>query len=585
MKAKRPAARGGLWTSLRRLLRCVAPHLRAQWLTVAGAGLALIGATALRLLEPWPLKIVIDHVLTGQDALPMLPRGVDALALCAVLVLGIITLRAGCDFLATIGFAKTGARILGQLRYDLYRHLQTLSLAFHQRARTGDLTMRVVSDVASMREAMVTALMPFAANVLILCGMAGVMLVLDWQLALIAMAPLPLMALATARLGTRIQSVSRDQRKREGSVASTVTEALGGIRLIQALSLEDRMSSLFAAFNAGSQKGGVKAKRLAASLERTTDVLSGISTAAVLYFGARAVIDGRLSAGELVVFLTYLKNTFRPIRDFAKNSSRIAKAAAAGERIVDILDETPDIADKPGAIMAQPLQDAITFDTVSFGYDESQPVLDCASFRLQKGEFVALVGPSGVGKSSVLSLLLRLFEPHAGRITFDGHDLRDLQIASLRRQMSVVLQDNLFLADTVRENILLGCPGATHAEVEAAARGAFAHAFIMDLPQGYDTVLAERGASLSTGQRQRLSLARAALRKAPVLLLDEPTLGLDLANEALVSDAIAHLARSATVLMVTHDMKLAWRADRIVMIQQCRIIDTQPREVCHALVS
>lgn len=578
-RRSRPQGLGELTAGLSRIYGHVRPYLRAQRKIAAGSGLALIAATILRLAEPWPLKLVIDRVVAGSSRASSGLALLDALSpmallgVCAVLVLASVALRALFEYMATVGFALTGSRVLGDLRHDLYCHLQRLSIAFHDRARNGDLTMRVVNDVSSMREAMVTALLPFATNVLILISMAGIMLVLDWRLALVALAPLPLMALATIRLGGRIQQVSREQRKREGSIAATTAEALGGIRLVQALSLEARMASTFAASNAGSLTGGVKAKRLSASLERATDLVAGLSTALTLWYGALLVLRGQLTAGDLVVFLTYLKNTFRPVRDFAKNSSRIAKATAAGERIADLLEEQPQIREADHAYRAPHLIGRIRFEGVDFAHPGGRAVLSGFTATIAPRELVALVGPSGAGKSTLASLLLRLHDPVAGSIAVDGHDLRDLTLSSLRGQIGVVLQDNLFLADTVRENIALARPAASQTEIEAAARLAGAHEFIAALPDGYDTVLAERGTSLSTGQRQRLALARAALRASPILLLDEPTNGLDPENEALVIAAIHRLARSATVILITHDMALAASANRVMVLNEGRVAE------------
>jgi len=580
LKRRHPPARfGELRTGLSRVYRHVAPYLRAQRRLAFGAGIALIGATALRLIEPWPLKLVIDRVVastpaasSGIAALDALPS-MTLLFLCAGLVLLSVGLRALCEYLATVGFALTGSRVLGQLRHDLYCHLQRLSLAFHETTRTGDLTMRVVNDVSSMREAMVTAMLPFATNVLILVSMAAVMLVLDWRLALVALAPLPLLALATVRLGGRIQQVSRDQRKREGSIAATTAEALGGIRVVQALSLESRMAGAFAAKNDGALTDGVKAKRLSASLERATDLIAGLSTALTLWYGAVLVLRGELTAGDLVVFLTYLKNTFRPVRDFAKNSSRIAKATAAGERIADLLEEEPQIREAAHAYKAPHFSGQISFNQISFAYPNGRKVLNGFTCDIAPRELVALVGPSGTGKSTIASLLLRLYQPSGGTIQIDGHDVSDLTLASLRGQIAVVQQDNFFLADTVRENIALARPNASSADITAAAILAGAHDFISMMPDGYDTVLAERGASLSMGQRQRIAIARAALRGCPILVFDEPTNGLDPDNEALINEAIHRLSKRATVILITHDMAVAASADRILVLSDGRIAE------------
>jgi ATP-binding cassette, subfamily B, bacterial len=545
-----------------------------------GSGLALIAATVMRLLEPWPLKLVIDRVVavtpdaagSGIAVIDALPP-MTLLLFCAAMVVVTIGMRAILEYVSTIGFALTGSRILAKLRHDLYRHLQRLSLAFHDRSRTGDLTMRIVGDVGMMREAAVTAMLPLATNILILFGMAGVMLWLNWQLALIALSPLPFLAFTTLRLGRRIQSVSRDQRKREGGIAAAASESMSGMRVVQALSLEDRMSKTFEKHNAGSLTDGVKAKRLSAALERATDILVGISTALVLWFGTLLVLRGKLTPGDLIVFLTYLKNAFRPVRDFAKNSSRIAKATAAGERVVDLLEEVPDISDAPDAAIAPAFAGTVTFDNVGFDYGDGRPVLSGVDFTIMPGQMVALVGASGAGKSTISSLLMRLYDPTSGRILIDGHDIREFTVASLRGQISVVLQDSLLFSDSVRENIALARPDAHAAEIEAAAHLANAHGFITLMAEGYDTVLAERGVSLSTGQRQRLAIARAALRHSPILILDEPTVGLDRDNEQQVIDALRRLAKGKAVLLVTHDLSFAAAADRIIVIDQGRIAE------------
>jgi ATP-binding cassette, subfamily B, bacterial len=577
----RPAKVRETASGLRRIFRHIAPYMPPHRGLMLGSALALIGATVMRLLEPWPLKLVIDRVVavtpdaagSGIAVIDALPP-MTLLLFCAGMVVVTIGMRAILEYISTIGFALTGSRILAKLRHDLYRHLQRLSLAFHDRSRTGDLTMRIVGDVGMMREAAVTAMLPLATNILILFGMAGVMLWLNWQLALIALSPLPILALTTLRLGRRIQTVSRDQRKREGGIAAAASESMAGMRVVQALSLEDRMSKTFEKHNAGSLTDGVKAKRLSAALERATDILVGISTALVLWFGTLLVLQGKLTPGDLIVFLTYLKNAFRPVRDFAKNSSRIAKATAAGERVVDLLEEVPDIGDAPDAMVAPAFAGTVAFDNVGFDYGDDRPVLSGVDFTIMPGQMVALVGASGAGKSTISSLLMRLYDPTSGRILIDGYDIREFTLRSLRGQISVVLQDSLLFSDSVRENIALARPDASAAEIEAAARLANAHGFIAQMAEGYDTVLAERGVSLSAGQRQRLAIARAALRQSPILILDEPTAGLDRDNEQHVIDALRRLARGKAVLLVTHDLSFAAEADRIIVIDQGRIAET-----------
>jgi ATP-binding cassette subfamily B protein len=317
----------------------------------------------------------------------------------------------------------------------------------------------------------------------------------------------------------------------------------------------------------------VKAKRLAAGLERSVDVLVGVAIALVLWFGTLQVLRGRLTAGDLVVFLTYLKNTFRPIRSYAKYTARIAKATASGERVIELLDEVPVIADAPGARPAPALTGHITFEDVDFGYGDGA-VLKGVSLDIPAGSRVAVTGPSGAGKSSLVSLVLRLHDPDAGRVLVDGVDIRDFTLKSLRSQTSLVPQETLIFRASVAENIALGAGrDVSRAEIEAAAVRANAHDFIAALPEGYDTVIAERGATLSAGQRQRIAVARAILRQSPILVLDEPTVGLDRANEAAVAQAITHLAAGRTTLLVTHDLALAAQADRILFLADGRILE------------
>jgi ATP-binding cassette subfamily B protein len=582
MAGSRPDTITKALPGLRRVLTRFAPHLRPHRPLLAGATAALIGATLMRLLEPWPLKFVIDRVVPSTvaggggsgiaiiDALdPM-----TLLALCAISLVAVIGLRAAFQYLATIGFAIVGNRVLTEVRGVLFRHLQGLSLAFHNRARTGDLTTRLISDVGMLKETMVTAALPLAANVLVILGMLGVMLWLDWQLALIALIPLPLLWFGSVRVGRKIQTVSRKQRKLEGDMAATAAEAMAGMRTVQALAIEDRAAESFDGANRKSLKDGVAAKRLAAGLERGVDLLVALATALVLYFGALQVLRGRITPGDLIVFITYLKATFRPIRGYAKYTSRLAKASAAGERVVELLDEGLDIRDAPDACPAPALRGEVAFDAVAFAYGDGQPTLGPISLQVMPGTRVALTGPSGAGKSTLMSLMLRLYDPTAGRVLFDGTDIRGFTVESLRLQTSLVPQETLLFRGTLAENIALGAGReVTRAEIADAARRANAHDFIAGLPDGYDTQVAERGETLSAGQRQRIAIARAVLRRSPILILDEPTTGLDSANEAAVEEAIWRLAEGRTTFCVTHDLGLAAQADRILYLDNGQVVE------------
>ncbi len=571
----------GLWQIVRRFQ----PYIRQQWVLVLGGLAALLAQVGLRLLEPWPLKFVFDEVITstpnqGQSGVPWID-GLSPTVLLwgsAIALVVFTGLRALADYGSTVGFALVGNRVLTQVRNDLYQHLQNLSLSFHNQARSGDLTIRVISDVGLLKDVVVTALLPMVGNTLILIGMVGLMLWLHLELTLLALATIPLFSLTTVRLSRRIKEVSRKQRKQEGAMASTAAEAMGAIKVVKTLSLEKTFAKTFSGQSKKTLKDGVKAKRLAAQLERSVDLIIALATALVLGRGAHLVTQGNLTPGDLLVFMAYLKNAFKPVRDFAKYTGRLAKATAAGERILDLLDQVPDIVDRPDARPAPSFGGRVTFQQVQFAYEPGHPILKDISFEAAVGQSLAIVGPSGSGKSTLASLLLRLYEPSQGQVLIDGVDIREYQAESLRSQISVVLQDSLLFAASIRDNIAYGNPKASDDDILAAAQLANAHDFILRLPEGYDTVVGERGVTLSGGQRQRIAIARAAVRQSPILVLDEPTTGLDKDNERTVIDALQRVAQQRTTLVITHDLTLAATANRLLYVEQGKILESGTHE-------
>jgi ATP-binding cassette subfamily B protein len=564
---------------LRRIARYFWPHVRQHRGLIAGSLLALFAEVGLRLLEPWPLKFVFDRILTaGFNRRPWLPSfdssdPATLLACAGLAVVGITGLRALASYWQTIGFAKIGTRVLRKVREQLFRHVQYLSLSFHTRARTGDLVMRVINDVGMLQDVAVTALLPLIAKGLVVLGMIGLMFAMNWKLALLAISVLPLFWLRTVTLTGRIRDVARKQRRQEGAMAATAAESIGAIRTVQALSLEEKFAASFASESERNLKQDVKGKRLSAALERTVDVLIAVATGLVLWFGAKLVLRGEISSGDLLVFLAYLKSAYRPIQDFTKYTGRLAKATAAGERVIDLLERVPDVRDMAGAGRAPVFTGHVEFRDVRFAYEDGRDVLDSVDLEIPAGCHVALVGPSGAGKSTLASLLLRLYEPQRGRVMFDGEDIRQFTLESVRSQMSVVLQDNLLFAGTVRENIACATPEATPEQIEAAARLANAHDFIVALPQGYDTLVGERGVTLSHGQRQRIAIARAAVRRAPILILDEPMTGLDKRSERAVLGALEDVYSRRTTFLITHDLYHAARADLIIYLEHGRIVE------------
>jgi ATP-binding cassette, subfamily B, bacterial len=581
----------GAAPGMRRIIARFWPQIRKQKFLLTGSFLAMLGEVCLRLLEPWPLKFIFDRIITeapnaGRTGIGFIDGlSVDVLLVLAAASVVVITgLRAAMGYLYTVGFALAGSRIVTAIRGELYGHLQRLSLAFHSRARAGDLITRLTGDVNRLQEATVTAALPLTAHILTMCGMVIVMFLLNYQLALVAMVAYPLVILSMYRFAGPIQKVSRKQRQKEGELASTAAESLGAIKVVQALSLEAILERVFTRHNRASLKQGVRAARLTAGLERSVDLVIAIGSAMVLWYGARLVMSGTITPGDLLVFVTYMKNAVRPMRDMAKYTARLAKATAAGERVVDILERSPDVRDRPGAIAAPPIQGEVQFQDVSFGYDPARPVLQNINFSAKPGQRVALVGPSGAGKSSLAGLLLRLYDVTDGAVLVDGTDIRDYKLDTIRPQMSVVLQESVLFAVTARENIGYAAPSASDEDIEDAARLANAHEFISALPDGYETILGERGATLSGGERQRIAIARAALRDAPIVVLDEPTTGLDRQNAHAVNEALARLTSGRTTFVIAHELAAVQDADLILYLDSGQIVErgTHPELLAQA---
>ncbi|WP_131105916.1 ABC transporter ATP-binding protein [Ornithinimicrobium sufpigmenti] len=561
-------------SALRRTLGLIRPHLNGQKKLLAGGGLLLMLEVVFRVLEPWPVKLVVDAVTRslGADLSGSGPAASTQLLIAAGLAtISIVGLRAVSNYGSTVCFALGGSRIATQLRARVFDHVQGLSRSYHGKARSGDVVQRLVADVGRLQEVGVTAGMPLLVNCFTLVAMLGVMTWLDPMLTLISLGAILVFVLSSRTSTGQITSASRKTRRSEGDLANIAQETMAGMTHVQAYGMEDDRSKHFRGSNAKSLKDGVKARRLAAALERRTDVLVGVATAAVLYLGGTRVLQGAMTPGDLVIFLTYLKTSMKPLRDLAKYTGRIARASASGERVADILDVEPDIVSPPHPVPLRKVRGALSLDEVDLEFEPGVPVLRGLSLAVRPGETVAVVGPSGSGKSTLISLLLRLLDPNQGSVRFDGVDLRNLDLGELRRQIALVQQDAILFTGTVEDNIRQGNPDATDEEVLRAARLARVVEFTDRLPDGLQTTVSERGSSLSGGQRQRISLARAFLRDAPVLLLDEPTTGLDPENVELVSQAIQELARGRTCVMVTHDLETAGWADRLVLVEEGQV--------------
>ncbi|MGK7953771.1 MAG: ABC transporter ATP-binding protein [Crocosphaera sp.] len=563
-------------SSLGRILARFWPYLRQEKSWLGFAMFAVTGDVVLRILEPWPLKFIFDHVLIkNQSSLPVFESisPLAVLTLCALGIIGITGLRAFSAYWSTVSLATVGSRVMIQVREQVYCHLQRLSLTYHNQARSGDLIVRVSSDASRLQEILLTATLPLVISIMTLLGTLGVMFWLDAHLTLLSFLTFPLFIFASVHFSQRIRAASMMQRQQEGEVAATASESLAAIKLIQALSLENAFAENFASQNQRSLKQSVQTQQLSASLERVVDGIIALGMAIVLWYGSWLVLRDALTPGDVIVFLSYLKNSFKPIQNFAKYTGRLAKAAASGERILNILDETPDIQDLPNAIAASSFKGNITFQDVSFAYHPSHSILNKINLDVKVGQFIAIVGQSGSGKSTLMSLLLRLYDPLSGNILIDGQDIRNYSLNSLRSQISVVLQESLLFAATIKENIAYGMNNVSDEEIIEAAKLANAHNFIEKLPQKYNTFVGERGATLSGGQRQRIAIARAAIRQTPILILDEPTTGLDQKSEKAVIEALQRLAKNRTTFLITHDLSLATQADMILYIEKGEVLE------------
>ncbi len=580
IKRKRPKTAKAAIVGWRRILTRFWPEVRKEKFLLTLAWVGLLGEILAQLLEPWPLKLIFDHIIVPEATELPLPipflNDIPELALLTVLTAAIVlatALKAGASYMSLVSLSIASSRIIAEIRAQLYGHLQRLSLSFHSKARNGDLITRIINDIDRLREVTITAAVPLIVNTLTLVSMVGVMFWMNAQLAFIGLLVFPLFILTATKLTKQIHQVAKEQRKREGAMAATASEAINAIKVVQALSLEGMLEGLFANDNTKSLEDVARTQQLSAGLQRTVELLVAVATAVVLWRGVQLVTTGGATPGDLLVFMTYLKTSFKPTKQLAKHMAQIAKATASGERIIDILDTVPEIRDVRGAIAAPTFRGQVSFRNVVFGYEPGKHILHGLSFEAQPGQRIALVGPSGGGKSTLVSLLLRLYDPIEGNILIDGHDLREYKVESLRRQVSIVLQDSVLFAVSVRDNIAYGALGATDAEIEAAAKLANAHDFIMALPDGYDTLMGERGATLSGGQRQRIAIARAAVRRASIAILDEPTVGLDNENEQAVSEALERLTQGCTTFLITHNLQTAVSADQILYLEQGRILE------------
>jgi ATP-binding cassette subfamily B protein len=566
-----------------RILRLLRPHWKALTLALV----AVLGETLTDILQPWPIKIIVDNILQSKKLPAALGGLVTALFghnataivnFAIASVAGIAIIGAVSSFFEKYLTTSVSQWVSHDLRRTLYHHIQRLSLAEHDERRTGDLITRVTSDIGAVQDFIDSALLGIVVDVTTLAGMIGVMFYLNWRFTLIALSVAPVLFLVVYSYTRRIKRASRAVRKEEGNLLSIVAEVLTSIRVVKAFAREDYEQTRFDAESLANVEAGLQARSIKARLAPFVEVIVAIGTCLVLWYGTRLAMAGQLSAGVLIVFLMYLGNMYKPMRDLSKMTDTVSKATVGYERIREVLDIESKVRDAPGARPAPKFKGQIAFDHVTFNYGTGADVLTDVSFTIKAGQVAAIVGPSGTGKTTLVSLIPRFYDPGAGAVTIDGTDIRKYRLKSVRDQISFVLQDTLLFRATIWENIAYGKPNASPAEITHAAQLADADGFIMEMPDGYDTMVGERGATLSGGQRQRIAIARAIIRDTPILILDEPTSGLDAASEQAVIGALDTLMKGRTSVVIAHHLGTIRRADVIFVINDAGLAEKGTHE-------
>jgi ATP-binding cassette subfamily B protein/subfamily B ATP-binding cassette protein MsbA len=531
------------------------------------------------LLKPWPLKVIIDNVLSGKPA----PWGLEnvftpanLLVLAAIGMVTIYIVLGAITLLNNYTTISIGQKMVNDMRRDLYAHLQRLSLAFHSRRQVGDLMYRVTADTYAIQSLTMNGVFPIVSALVLLGGMFFVMMKIDWQLTLLSLTVCPVLLLSISVMSRRITTAAMYARQQESEVYTVVQRAMSAIRIIQAFTKEEEEHRKFMSASDLSLGASLRLYTLQTFYSGVVNVVMAVGTALVVWVGARHVMSGQITVGEIIVFTTYLASLYGPMNTICQTWGLIQGAKVGVERVFEILEVERDLKEGTRGFARSGARGEVVWENVSFHYIAEQPVLKNINMSVKPGEKIAFVGPTGVGKSTLVSLIPRFYDPQAGRVLLDGADIRDYQLKPLRSQISMVLQPPLVFPVSVRDNIAYGRPEARLEDVVSAAKLARIHESIEKLPGKYDTIVGEQGATLSEGERQRITIARAILRNSPILILDEPTSSVDAETEALIMEGLELLTSGRTTFIIAHRLSTVRKADRIVVLRDGEIIEQGP---------
>ena len=558
------------------MLRFVVALIRPYRRTLVVILLAMLVETVMNLAGPWPLKIILDNVVGDHKMTPWLHRLIGPLlengsrmhvaALAALAFVAISMLGAIASYIDNYYTESVGQWVAHDLRMRMYQHLQRLSLGYYSNHQTGSILSTLTTDIQTIQGFASSSTLSILVDLLTIVCMLGLMFWMNWDFTLIAVAVTPFLLLFVTRFKKSVKKATHEVRKQQSEIVAVVQQGLESIQVVKAFGQEKTEQDLLYGVSEATVSAALKARSIKALLSPVVTITVALCTAIVLWRGAALIMAHSMTVGELTVYLAYLTKFFKPVKDLATTTNAVAQAAVGTERIREILDTETMIPEDPDGLEPETLKGEIEFKNIAFGYDPAQPILTDVSLKIEAGQFVGVVGPTGAGKSTVVSLIPRFYDVVSGAVIVDGHDVREYKIKHLRDQIGYVLQDTILFRGTIAENIAFGKPGATKEEIVEAAKLANADEFISRMPLGYDTLVGDRGSTLSGGQRQRIGIARVIVRNSPILLLDEPTAALDSESEKLVIDALEKLMKGRTVIAIAHRLSTIRDADKIVVI-------------------